>query len=167
MQGYRRTMMMRPWSCRKIHHHDYACARRLIAPDGMRNTIRAQIGPLAQTLSRPTLSSPSGTNSASSEPSLGYLLPRESCRRPLCWLWHTLGKVWSWPRADVHLARAWLYPRYPWWRTSPTSSDTVGLMHLLSNFSPYLTLCQPLRYGRPLPRGARECSPALGFGPDS
>jgi hypothetical protein len=41
--------------------------------------------------------------------------------------------------------------------------DTVGLTHLLNGFSPYLTLCQPLWYGRPLPRGAQERDPALGF----
>jgi hypothetical protein len=34
--------------------------------------------------------------------------------------------------------------------------DTVGLAHLLSGFSPYLTLCQPLRYGQPLPRGLKN-----------
>jgi hypothetical protein len=44
-------------------------------------------------------------------------------------------------------------PRYMWQRMSSTSPNTVGLTHLLSNFSPYLTLCQPLRYGRSLARG--------------
>jgi hypothetical protein len=82
----------RPRSCQKIHHHDYACARRLKAPDGMCNTTGAHTSPRAQTPSRPTLSSPSGTTSAPPEPGLGYVLPRESRRRPLRQLWRTSGK---------------------------------------------------------------------------
>jgi hypothetical protein len=77
----------------KIHCHDYTCvtahARCLHAPGRTRNTIGAHTSPWAHTPSRPTLSSPSGTNSASPEPGLGCLLPCESRRKPLRRLWHT------------------------------------------------------------------------------
>jgi hypothetical protein len=40
----------------------------------------------------------------------------------------------------------------------------VGLTHLLTSFSSYLTLCQPLRYGRPLSRGESAFIAFVSFG---
>jgi hypothetical protein len=51
----------------------HAC--RLQTPDGTCNMTRAQTKPWAQTPPRPKQKSPSGRNSASPEPSPGYLLP--------------------------------------------------------------------------------------------
>jgi hypothetical protein len=47
---------------------------------------------------------------------------------------------------------------------TPTSLDTAELTHRLRSFFPYVALCQPLRYGQPLARGARVCDRALGLG---
>jgi hypothetical protein len=63
-QGCRYTTATRPQSCQRFTNYDYACAtvdaRHFTAPNGTCNTTEAQTSPRAQTLSRPTRSSPSG-----------------------------------------------------------------------------------------------------------
>jgi hypothetical protein len=71
----------------KIHLHHYTCAHRLIAPDETCNETRRGPRPWVRVPSRSTLNSTSGASFALLEPCLGYLLPHESCGRPLHWLW--------------------------------------------------------------------------------
>ena len=111
-----------------------------------------------------------GTNSASPEPGLGYLLPVNpagghsfNCGR-LC---HTSSNL----RTGSVATSGGLSPRPSPVLTSisakgntPTSLDTAELTHRLRSFFPYVALCQPLRYGQPLARGARVCDRALGLG---
>jgi hypothetical protein len=82
-QSFNRTTVLS-----KIHQYNYACARRQIAPDGTRNTTGCRPRPWAQVPPRLTQNSTSGVGSASPEPGLGYLRPRESHGRPLHRLWH-------------------------------------------------------------------------------
>jgi hypothetical protein len=72
-------MVLRSYNYARATMH----ARRLLARNGLCNMTEERTSPQEQTPSRPTQGSPQEKNSASPEPGIGYLLPRESHEGPL------------------------------------------------------------------------------------